>query len=218
MSSYLWSVPIWLGIVLQVLVIASLLRGPYRQFKTFFVYTIALFLSTVAATAEFYGRGKSPLPAVVYWTCDVAIQMLVFVVVISLMYQAARSGDKQRAMRRALVGGAVVFIAVSTYFTWNPVVSRWMTQLSRNLGFAAVILNLILWAALIRSSPVNRTLLMLSGGFGIEMAGQAIGHSFRQISRSLILTGDIIIVITSLVCLYIWWQAFRSFDRSPAER
>lgn len=93
-----------------------------------------------------------------------------------------------------------------------------MTQLSRNLGFAAVILNLLLWAALIRSSPVNRTLLMLSGGFGIEMAGQAIGHSFRQISRSLILTGDIIIVITSLVCLYIWWQAFRSFDRSPAER
>lgn len=218
MSSYLWSVLIWLGIALQVMVIASLLRGPYRHFKTFFVYAIALFLSTVAATAEFYGRGKWHRPSFFYWTGDVVVQVLVYVVVISLIYQATRTGNRQKGARCALIGGAIAFVLFSLYLTWNPTFGRWMTQLSRNLGFAAVILNLLLWAALIKSSQVNRTLLMLSGGFGIEMAGQAIGHSFRQISRSFILTGDLIIVVTHLICLYIWWQAFRSFDRSPAER
>jgi hypothetical protein len=84
-----------------------------------------------------------------------------------------------------------------------------MTQLSRNLGFLAVILNLVLWAVLIKSQRADRTLLMVSGGIGIQMAGKAIGHSLRQLSRSTIVAGDLTIVLSGLLCLYIWWQAFR---------
>jgi hydrogenase-4 membrane subunit HyfE len=89
-----------------------------------------------------------------------------------------------------------------------------MTQLSRDLGFLAVILDLALWAVLIQSRRPDRTLLMVSAGMGIQMAGKAIGHSLRQLSRSAIVPGNLIIVLSGLLCLYIWWQAFRHYDQN----
>jgi hypothetical protein len=103
-----------------------------------------------------------------------------------------------------------VFVLVSVYFTWNPKIGHWMTNLSRNLGFLAVVLNLVLWAALIQFRRQDRVLLMVTGGMGIQMAGKAIGHSLRQLlyPRNP-LAGDLIIVLSHMLCLYIWWPAFR---------
>jgi uncharacterized membrane protein YsdA (DUF1294 family) len=91
-----------------------------------------------------------------------------------------------------------------------------MTQFSRNVGFLAVILNLVLWAALLKHRRPDQTLLMVSGGIGIQMAGKAIGHSLRQ-WRPTVTTGDLVIVLSHLLCLYIWWQAFRKPSEEPAE-
>ena len=52
----------------------------------------------------------------------------------------------------------------------------------------------------------------------IILAGKAIGHSLRQISSSTVLAGELILVLSHLLCLYIWWQALRSFDRQEVER
>ena len=54
---------------------------------------------------------------------------------------------------------------------------------------------------------------MVSGGMGIQMAGKAIGHSLRQLSRSAMMPGDLVIVLSHLLCLYIWWQAFRHYGQ-----
>lgn len=215
---YFWSVPIWLGVVLQVLVIAALLRGPYRKFKILFIYSIVLLLITVGEAAAFYDREIWTRTSRHYWIGDSILQTLIFVLVISLVHRALTASQKRAAIRRVLIGTAAIFVAFSVCFTQGPVFGVWMTKLSRNLGFAAVILNLVLWAALIRERSGDRTLLLVSGGLGIQMAGKAIGHSLRQLSRGLIFTGDLVIVLSHLVCLYIWWQAFRGFDRLSSER
>jgi hypothetical protein len=59
---------------------------------------------------------------------------------------------------------------------------------------------------------------MVSGGLGIQMAGKAIGHSLRQLSPLNPLAGDLVIVLSHLLCLYIWWHAFRRFDPEAAAR
>jgi uncharacterized membrane protein YsdA (DUF1294 family) len=112
--------------------------------------------------------------------------------------------------------GSVLFAALSLYFSRKHLLDLWMTQFSRNVGFLAVILNLILWAALLKRRRPDPTLLLLSGGMGIQMAGKAIGHSLRQL-RLTVTTGDLVIVLSHLLCLYIWWQAFRKPSRQPAE-
>jgi uncharacterized membrane protein len=216
--TYFWSVPIWVGIVLQVLVVAALLRGPYRNFKVLFVYSVVLFLITIGEAAAFYDREIWTKTSRHYWIGDAILQTLIFVLVISLVHRAMAASQKRATIRRILIGGATLFVVLSVYLTHDPVFGAWMTQLSRNLGFAAVILNLVLWAALIREESADRRLLLVSGGLGIQMAGKAIGHSLRHISRGMILTGDVIIVFSHLICLYIWWQAFRSFDRPAPER
>ncbi len=205
---------IWLllscsGLALQLLLIRALAGGAKRTFPVFFVYVVTLFLVSVVAVSALCNGDFFRSANRYYWVLEAIVQILVFLVVISLIHAAMDRSQKRVLIRRVLVGGAFLFVCVSLYFTRDPRPGRWMTQLSRNLGFLAVILNLVLWAVLIKSRRADRTLLMVSGGMGIQMAGKAIGHSLRQLSRGTIVAGDLIIVLSGLLCLYIWWQAFR---------
>ncbi len=206
---YLWSSTLVVGMALQVLVISAMLRGWWRNFKVLFIYCVVLFLTTGMEAAAFYDPEIYTRASRYYWSIDAVRQVLIFLMVISLVYAALGPGVKRAAVRRLLGLGVLVFAALSLYFTWNPVLGLWMTKLSRNLGFLAVLLNLVLWAVLIQARPRQRTLLMISGGMGIQMAGKAIGHSMRQLSSQLVVGGNLVIVCSHLVCLYAWWQAFR---------
>jgi hypothetical protein len=210
----LWIVLLITGTTFQVLIIRALVRGALRAFPALFIYSIASFLATAFAAAAFFNGDLYQRATRYYWIQDAVLQFLIFLLVISLIYGAMDRSEKRTVVRRALVGGSLLFVSLSLYFTWDPRLGRWMTQLSRNLGFLAVILNLVLWAVLIKSRRADRTLLMVSGGLGIHMAGRAIGHSLRQLSHSTVVPGDLIIVLSGLLCLYIWWQAFRDFNRA----
>lgn len=209
---------IWLflscsGLVLQLLLIRALAGGAKRAFPVFFVYVVTLFLVSVIAVSALCNGNFFRSASRYYWVLEAIVQILIFLVVISLIHAATDRSQKQVLVRRALIVGALLFVCVSLYFSWDPRTGRWMTQLSRNLGFLAVVLNLVLWAVLIQSGREARTLLMVSGGMGIQMAGKAIGHSLRQLSRSTIVAGDLTIVLSGLLCLYIWWQAFRHYGQ-----
>ena len=214
--TYFWWLIIGVGLVLQLLVIAVVLRRRQGGFKVLFIYLVLLFLSTVLNAAAYYNPGTQVRAARYYWLSDAVRQAFIFLLVLSFIHNALVQRVNRTPLRRMLWAGACLYVLASLYFTWDPRIGHWMTNLSRNLAFLAVILNLILWAALIQFRRGDRVLLMVSGGMGIEMAGKAIGHSLRQLSKSTELTGDLILVITHLLCLCIWWQAFRRVD--PARR
>ncbi len=218
-----------LGLGLQVLVINALLRGPWRKQPLIFFYCIALFLTTTleVATSMAARTGAHTLARswrVYYWIDGAILQTLVFCVVISLIYQATRKAGTGPSLRRALVIGAVLIWIIS--FVWHRgswhALSSWMTLISRDLSFAAVILDLLLWSTLIARKKKDLELLMLSGGLGIEFTGSAIGQSVRQLAQSgrhanVALAGSTLVVVSSLMCLYIWWQAFRRMSPARAD-
>jgi hypothetical protein len=212
-----WAGTAAVGLVLQVLLIAAMLRGVYRLYRVLFVYAVVLLMTTsIEATAVFgsgYGAGLAPY----YWVGDCIRQVLLYVVVISLIFRASEESAKRESIRRLLIAGSVLFAALSLYFTHQGGLDFWMTLFSRNLGFLAVILNLILWAALLKRRRPDPTLLLVSGGMGIQMAGKAIGHALRQLSPSTLTLGNLVIVLSHLLCLYIWWQAFRKPSEQTAE-
>jgi hypothetical protein len=209
----IWIILLIIGTTLQVLVIQLLFRRALKAFPTLLVYLVASALATAFAASAYF---SGDIYRKYYWIQDAVLQCLMFILVISLIYGAMNQNAKRAAVGRTLVGSTILCVLLSTYFTWNPQLGYWMTRLSRNLGFLAVVLNMVLWAVLIKSRRADRTLLMVSGGLGIQMAGKAIGHSLRQISHSTILPGNLVIVLSGLLSLYIWWQAFRDFN--PAER
>jgi hypothetical protein len=178
---------------------------------------MVLFVTTAVEGAAFFWPRYAAIPSTSYWVFDSIRQTMVYVVVISLIRRASEQSARRASIGRFLIAGSMLFAALSLYFTYNRGLDFWMTRFSRNLGFLAVILNLILWAALLRQRRPDRTLLMVSGGMGIQMAGKAIGHALRQLSPSTLTLGNLVIVLSHLLCLYIWWQAFRKPFEWPAE-
>jgi hypothetical protein len=201
--------------LLQILVVSVMLRGAYRRYGALFGYTIVLFVTSAVETVAFCWPSHAALPSTEYWVFDSIRQALVYVVVISLIFSASEQSARRASIGRFLITGSVLFAALSLYFTYNLGLNYWMTRFSRNLGFLAVILSLVLWAALLKHRRPDQTLLMVTGGMGIQMAGKAIGHALRQLSPSTLTAGNLVIVLSHLLCLYVWLQAFLKPSKQP---
>jgi hypothetical protein len=90
---------------------------------------------------------------------------------------------------------------------------QWMTPWTRDLNSCAAILDLGLWAMLIRSREKDYRLLMVSGALGIQFAAGAMGQALREMSRSTV--PGLLIMFANFTCTYIWWQAFRPPKKDP---
>jgi len=211
-----------IGLPLELLIIATLLRGGYRRYPFILVYTIADFLTTVIElpSALGYVRGMpwaADALASVYWLDEAILQVLVYSVVMSLIYQATARLRSRRIVRASLIAGAILFAGISFLVHWNPAlnVGSFMTPWTRDLDFCSAILDLALWALLIASREKDHRLLLLSGGLGIQFTGEAIGEATRDLairshSRPISLFGNSLIMLTNLLFLYIWRQALRT--------
>ena len=211
-----------IGVPLQLLIIGALLRGGYRRFPFLFAYVVGDFMTTVVEvpSAVGYYRGSQwaafAFPAV-HWFNVVVMQVLVYAVVMSLIYQATGALRARRIVRASLIAGAMLFAGISFLIHWNPALNRgsFMTPWIRDLNVCSSVLDLALWALLIAAREKDHRLLLLSGGLGIQFAGEAMGTSVLQLalstrSRAMSLTGSVVMLLADLVVLYIWWQALRT--------
>jgi len=218
----------WLvGLPLEVLIIAALVRGLYKRFPILFAYTIVTFLTTVVeipANIAYYRGDRQPLRsrAFYYWFDERVLLVLLFLVVVTLIWQATARMRSRRLVRSILIVGPILFASASFLIHYNPnasVVGEWMTPWTRDLNFGSAVLDLGLWTLLIASREKDRLLLTLSGALGIQFAGEAMGGAIRNLAvaiygstqqgRPLIVTGNVLMMAADLVCMYIWWQAFR---------
>jgi hypothetical protein len=206
-----------LGLSLDILVIAALLRGGYRRFPFLLMYVVVDLLTSVVElrpVAALFSLATPDAQKVwdsIYWWNERILQVLVFLIVISLVYGASMHLRLRRTLLLALVSIIVAFAAVTFAAHFDPGVRTrvWMTGWTRDLNFGASILDLGLWLVLISRREKDTTILMVAAGLGIQFTGGAIGQAFRGMSRTeAIVMGDLM-YLTNLACLYIWWQAFR---------
>jgi hypothetical protein len=153
----------------------------------------------------------------VRWFNVVVMQVLVYAVVMSLIYQATGQLRSRRIVRVSLIAGAILFAAVSFLIHRDPALNTgsFMTPWIRDLNFCSAILDMALWTLLIAAREKDHRLLLLSGGLGIQFTGEAMGRSIRQLalrtrSHAMSLTGAVLILLADLVFLYIWWRALRA--------
>jgi hypothetical protein len=149
-----------------------------------------------------------------YWINDVILQTLIVLLVLSLVYRSMHEDPRRPFFIRVLALAVLAIAAISLAVYWDQPLNHRMTDVARNLSFGAVLLNLALWMSLIKHRLPDTRLLMISGALGIQMAGQAIGHSLRQLaiprrSVALVMTGNVIIAGAHVACLFLWWQVLR---------
>ncbi|MBC8167938.1 MAG: hypothetical protein H7Y20_18975 [Bryobacteraceae bacterium] len=204
----LWAV----GVGLQYLVLSTLLHGPWRQLPVLLAYLICLTTTTLADIFLQKVLGlKSPGYRTYYWTAELARQTLLLALVVSFLARVVPIGRSRRMLVRIAVVAATLFWCGSLWLNWQPQLNLWMTLVVRNLSFCSAVLNLCLWFALISGERRDTSHLLLTGGLGLQMTGEAIGQSLRQLFPILPpgLAGALLTIFSHFLCLVIWWQAIR---------
>src|SRR5271157_908728 len=138
-----------IGLPLQLLIIGTLLRGSYRRFPFLFAYMVGDFLTTAVEvpSAVGYQRGMQwaafAFPAD-HWFNAVVMQVLVYAVVMSLIYEATGKLRSRRIVRASLIAGAILFAGISYLIHWNPALNTgsFMTLWIRDLNFCSSVLDL----------------------------------------------------------------------------
>ena len=206
------------SVALQVCVIAALRRSAYKEYPFVYAYSLVLLLKVLVDAALFTGVVSFTKNAkiVYYYRSDAVREFLLFAVVVSLIEAAMEGSPYRERVRLLLAVTAVISVFVSLMVHWRPVsqLALWMTEVTRDLSFGSVVLTLLLWMMLISSPRRNRQLLMLTVGLGLQFTGEAIGQSLRQIahsshSKGTVFAGNLLLSISHLMRLYVWWEAFR---------
>lgn len=215
------------GLPLQVLIVAALLRGPWRRFPLVLAFSAVELVSALVqapgAIDAMRGLHSPGLPYwVTYWIGGVITQLLLYAAVISLLYRASDRLRSARVVRVLLILAACLVAGGTLLAHYDPSLrpGLWLTPWFRDLNFACALMDIVLWTSLLATRDRDRQLLLLSGGLGVQFAGTSIGESLRQLamrsrSHPLALTGSVIIVAANLFRFYTWWQALR---RSQAEQ
>ena len=212
-----------IGLPLELMVIAVLLRGEYQRYPFIFLYAVVDFLTTVieipSALAYVHETPEAKKQwAMMFWINERIMQVLVFLLVISLVYNATETPalpphlTHRDHLRHRAGGGDFV---LGHYYDPNarPGKFRYMTPWTRDLNFCAAILDMGLWVLLIGSRQKDRKLLLITGAtWAFNSPAVRLARPCATCRRRSWLAASDFVVITNLARLYIWWQAFR---RSP---
>src|ERR1039458_3963589 len=107
------------GIPLEILIIAAMLRGSYRRYPALFVYMSAVFVVSLVETplyimGHLYSHSAWHSQWVKCYYIDERVLMgLVFVAVLSLISQAPEEVRSRRVVRASVVCGAILVAAVT---------------------------------------------------------------------------------------------------------
>lgn len=207
---FLWAT----GLALQFLVLSTLAGGVWRRYPFLLLFTSVLTATTIADIYMYLTVRDRDLWLTYYWSAEVMRQTAVFLLVAGFAVSAAPPES-----RAAGVGVRVAAIVGVLYWTGclalthDPDRSQWMTRFVRNLSFGSAVVNLGVWFYLISSGQRRVITLLLAGGLGIQMTGEAIGQSLRQMFPRSYQIGNVVGVIAHFTCLLIWWRALSTREQ-----
>ena len=209
------------GMALQVFVVLFLLLGPVRKYALLFTYCLVQLVATVVEIFLSHEGGRRVTSALfikVYWTDEIVIDSLLFLLVIVLTYRALE-GKPQRAAIGKVLAGVVVIAAVAPFvvFYGRPLFkTSWFNGTAQFLNFGAALMNLALWTAMLANKRREPQLLAVSAGLGVLVTGAALGYGLRQFTmrggnpRDL---ANLFKAVTYLTSMLIWCWAFRPAPR-----
>lgn len=238
------------------LLVVFLLLGPARKFWVVLVYVSWELFATAGLTfADFRLNGTaqqmdratqsaaSRIYARLYWTNDVIVDLLRFVLVAFLIYKVAGTSKPQLGrILSALVLAMIVLPFLLFHPTFQPLPQAsvdsarqisafagemvklpmprvaWFNSTSQLLNFGAAIMNVILWGLLIQSKKREPQILPLSLGLGILVTGTAISYGLRYFALQGASTAffNLLLNVTQLVAWLIWCRTFWPSPKTKA--
>jgi len=204
--------------LLQLTLIAFLLKGPFKRYPILFLYCVVLISADVLLGWAFFGAGTgSPLYRNIYWTSEVLIDLLLFLMVITLTREVMKENPLWPVVERMLsiiVVAAVMlpFVLFHPFFT-----QRWFRHTSQLLSFSGALMNLFLWTGIIGKRDRDPQLLSVSAGLGVAVTGVAITYGILQFTSANFRWLPVLFKsLTALGSMAIWCWAFWPSKREPS--
>ena len=109
-----------LGVPLLLMVVAALLRGDYRRYPFVFLYAVVDLLTSIIEIQPSLASSSGTPEATrrwaqMFWFNERIMQVLVFVLVISLVYSAAKHLRPRRTLLTGLICGTLLVAAISLW-------------------------------------------------------------------------------------------------------
>jgi hypothetical protein len=209
------------SILLQCILLTFLLFQSYiRTYPVLFTYRLAYLMTTVIEVSVAHQFGKeSGTYRQAYWTDEVLVDLLQFLLVIAMTYRAV-GGSSMRVAAGRFLGVVVGLVAVLPFVLFGHSFStRWFYNTSQLLNFGAAVMNLALWTALVGSKRRDPQLLVVSAGLGLAVTTNAIVFGVMNplppgVRPAVVVLHNVMDVVT----LAIWCWAFRPLRRSEAPK
>jgi len=185
-----------------------LLRGSIRQYPILLPLIVTEFLaSVISAAAILELPGWTTQTAGYFWLSEIIQFALIYLCLVQMLYQTLE-GRSERSRLVFVVVGGILFAGLSTVQAYDVRPQVWMTVLIRNLSFGSMLTAALVWSLSMRRP--NRQRLLIVAGLGAQLAGTAVGHSLRQLSRSTVTAGNLILLGCYLLFLFTLLRAFAS--------
>jgi hypothetical protein len=219
MSFLSYFLPITYGL-LQSILIVFLLKGPFKRYPLLLLYCVFQISVVILSGWAFFGVGvDSALYRNLYWTTDVLVDLLLFLMVITMTREVMKQNPLWPVVGRMLVI-IVVAAVVLPFALFHPFFnSRWFRHTSQLLSFGGALMNLFLWTGIIGKRDRDQQLLPVSAGLGVAVTGVAITYGLLQFtSASLQWLPDLFKSLTQIGSMLIWCWAFWPLKRELSPR
>ena len=173
--------------LLRLVLLALLVRGPFRKSLVFSAYVVSAFVGDILESSAYYHLGRdSAAYRQVYWTENITLDLLLFLVVIAFTYTALKDSPLRPKAAKLLTVIAIAGIALPFAMLPNhhsnhhgPFTSQWFNHVRQILNFAAAIMNLVLWGALLSDRKRDPQLVSLEhrSGHSHQQRGHRLGRA-----------------------------------------
>lgn len=208
-----------LAVILQAFLLSRFLDPRNRNYPLAILYSVLLLSLTTIAILWQNGLAWliRLLPQDANTLVQSSMEAVMHVVLLILMLQLINDTHKERQLPLArtwiLAGLAGLTIAITLYWVADMRAGARFNRVRQVISFFMVLLNLYWWTLLLGSKRVNRRIMLLSTGIGLQMTGQVIGDGVLSYVRraedyGTIILSLLIMFLTHFCSLGAWYEAF----------
>jgi hypothetical protein len=201
------------GVALEVLTLLVLARGPLSRYFPLFLYLLTSLTLSGLIAWTYQSQGiRSQAYAETYWRAEMLEDLLLFFLLTSLTARALEGHPLRPKMNRLLLAISAVALILPLVLYSGPILGRrWCQSTAQLLNFAAGIMVLAQWTALVASRSKDRQLFLVSAGLGLTVSSAAIAFGIRKLTHQddvLRTAADLFYRLSRIAGTCIWCWAF----------
>jgi len=209
---------IWfLGALFEaVVVVCSLLRGPFRRYFTLNLY---MSMSFVVSVGRYFVLSRHGLTSseytYFYYYSDAILTICLYFALMGLyaiVFEELGAALRLRVFMMLLLIGTTLFSYSVVHQSEARMLTHYVVEISQNLYFVGLILTYVLWAALLKLHESRVRVIQIVLSLGVYFSINAANYALHNAYPNLRVIWEYLPPIAGMMLPVAWIYAFMRFD------